>query len=227
MVLRFPHVGHRERGGHRRDCTEGHRDELRPPFFVFPPLCALLISVFFFTAISGCARAHAKTVPQQPDASLDVPAPPERDVEPAEVEAPPPPQPPTPAPESPRAQPPRPRPAPAREQPRAEPPKPEPAPEPPKPAEEPPRPPASSTLQTTPATAEGELERGVRATITRASNELNRIDYRGLNADAKIQYDTAKRLVRQAEDAVKAKNLVFAKNLVDKAATIADQLAGR
>jgi hypothetical protein len=48
-----------------------------------------------------------------------------------------------------------------------------------------------------------------------------------LDADAKIQYDTAKRFVRQAEDAVKSKNLVFAKNLADKAATIADQLAGR
>jgi hypothetical protein len=166
-------------------------------------------------------------MPQLPDSALDVPPAPERDIEPAEVEAPPPPQPPAPAPESPRTQPPRPRPAPAREQPRVEP-KPEPAPpaETPKPAEEPPRAPAS-TLQTTPATAEGELERGVLATLTRATNELNRIDYRVLNPDARIQYDTAKRFVRQAEDAVKAKNLVFAKNLADKAATIADQLAGR
>jgi len=178
---------------------------------------------------TGCTRAHAKTMPQLPDAPLDVPPAPERDIEPAEVEAPPPPQPPTPAPESPRAQPPRPRPAPAREQPRTEPPKPEPAPpaEAPKPAEEPPRGSPTSTLQTTPATVEGELERGVRATLAHASNELNRIDYRVLNADAKIQYDTAKRFIRQADEAVKTKNLVFAKNLADKAATIADQLAGR
>jgi outer membrane biosynthesis protein TonB len=186
-----------------------------------------LIAGHCLLLLSGCTRAHAKTMPQLPDAALDVPPAPERDIEQAEVEAPPPPQPPAPAPESPRTQPPRPRPAPAREQPRVEP-KPEPAPpvETPKPAEEPPRAPAS-TLQTTPATVEGELERGVRATLTRASNELNRIDYRVLNADARIQYDTAKRFVRQAEDAVKTKNLVFAKNLADKAATIADQLAGR
>ena len=166
-------------------------------------------------------------MPQVPDAALDVPPPPERDIEAVEVEAPPPPQPPAPVPESPRTQPPRPRPAPAREQPRVEP-KPEPAPpvETPKPAEEAPRPPVS-TLQTTPATVEGELERGVRATLTHATNELNRIDYRVLNADARTQYDTAKRFIRQAEDAVKTKNLVFAKNLADKAATIADQLAGR
>jgi hypothetical protein len=192
-----------------------------------PFLSALSVVAFLALSSIGCARAHAKTVPQQPDAALDVPAPPDRDIKPAEVEAPPPPQPPEPAPESPRAQPPRPRPAPAREQPRPAEPKPEPAStEPAKPAEEAPKPPPS-TLQTTPATAEGELERGVRATLTRAQNELNRIDYRVLNADAKLQYDTAKRFVRQADDAVKAKNLVFAKNLADKAATIADQLAGR
>jgi hypothetical protein len=195
----------------------------------FSLLSVLSVVALLESGSVGCVRAHAKTVPQTPDAALDVPAAPERDIEPAEVEAPPPPQPPAPAPESPRAQPPRPRPAPTREQPRAEPPKPEPAPpaEPPKPAEEPPRGSSTSTLQTTPATVEGELERGVRATLTRASNELNRIDYRGLNADAKIQYDTAKRFIRQADDAVKSKNLVFAKNLADKAATIADQLVGR
>jgi len=175
-------------------------------------------------ACSGCARVHAKATPTMPDAPLAVPPPPERDIESTDVEAPPPP-PPEPAPEPPRTAPPRPRPAPAREQPRAEPPKPEPPPtEAPKPAEEARTP---SPLQTTPATAEGELERGVRATLTRASNELNRIDYRGLNADAKIQYDTAKRFIKQADDAVRSKNLVFAKNLADKAATIADQLAGR
>ena len=176
--------------------------------------------------LSGCTRANAKTMPDLPDAPLDVPAPPPRDVEPADVEAPPPPAP-EPVPEPPRTLPPRPRPAPPREQPRVEPPKPEPVPaEPPKPAEEAPRG-ATGTLQTTPATVEGELERGVRATLTRATSELNRIDYRGLNADAKMQYDTAKRFIRQADDAMRAKNIVFAKNLADKAATIADQLGGR
>lgn len=175
---------------------------------------------------SGCLRAHAKTAPALPDAPLVVPPAPDRDIETADVEAPPPP-PPEPAPEPPRTLPPRPRPAPVREQPRAEPPKQEPPPaETPRPAEEPPRG-ASTTLQTTPATAEGELERGVRATLMRATSELNRIDYRGLNADAKLQYDAAKRFIRQADDAMRSKNLVFAKNLADKAATIADQLAGR
>jgi outer membrane biosynthesis protein TonB len=172
-------------------------------------------------AASGCARAHAKAIPDIPDAPLDVPAAPPRDVAPVDVE---PPAPPEPAPEPPRvAPPPRPRPAPPREPPKAEP-KPEPAAEPPKP-EEPAR--TSPTLQTAPTTAETELERTVRATITRASSELNRIDYRALNADARTQYDTAKRFIRQAEDAVRAKNMLFAKNLADKAATISAQLRSR
>jgi hypothetical protein len=177
---------------------------------------------------SGCAKAHAKTAP---DAPLDMPIPPPRDVEVVEVEPPPP----VPlATEPARSLPPaRPRPAPTREQPRAEPkpelkpepPKPEPAPTDPRPAEEAPHTP--TTLQTAPATAETEVERAVRATMTRASGELNRIDYRGLNADARMQYDTAKRFIQQADDAMKAKNLVFARNLADKAAAIAAQLAGR
>lgn len=178
---------------------------------------------------SGCAKAHARTIP---DAPLDMPLPPPREVESTEAEAPPP----VPLVQEPaRATlPPRPRPAPAREPQRAEPkpesakpepPKTEPAPPDAKPADEQPHVP--TTLQTTPATAEGEVERGVRATLTRATNELNRIDYRSLNTDARMQYDTAKRFIRQADDWVKAKNLVYAKNLADKAAAIAAQLAGR
>jgi outer membrane biosynthesis protein TonB len=172
--------------------------------------------------VSGCTRAHAKATPDPPDAPLDVPVPPPRDIEPADVEPPPPP---APIPETPRVTPPppRPRPAPPREQPKPEPPKAE--PEPVKPAEEPPR--APTTLQTAPTTAESDLERTIRATLARASAELNRIDYRGLNTDARTQYDTAKRFIHQAEDAVKAKNLVFAKNLADKAATISEQLRTR
>jgi outer membrane biosynthesis protein TonB len=187
----------------------------------WPPSVVVVCAAALLAAGSGCARAHAKTVPQVADAPLEVPAPPPHEVETTEVEEPPPP-PPAPAPEPPKAAPPRPRPAPAPPKPE---PKPEPPPEAPKP-EEPPRP-GSGTLQTTPATVEGELERGVRATLQRATDELNKVNLRGLNADAKVQYDTARRFIRQADDAVKAKNLVFAKNLADKAVVIADQLGGR
>jgi hypothetical protein len=100
-----------------------------------------------------------------------------------------------------------------------------PAAEPPKPPEEPPKP--AANLQTTPTQAEVEVERNVRTSLARANAELNRIDYRVLNADARTQYDTAKRFIRQADDALKTRNLVFAKNLADKAVAMAAQLGGR
>jgi outer membrane biosynthesis protein TonB len=188
-------------------------------------LCSMLL---VSALASGCVRARANTTP---DAPLDVPEPPPRDVAPNGVETPPP----VPL----VAEPahtvlPRPRPAAPREQPRPPEPKPEPAkPEPavepvaevPKTTDEPAK--APTTLQTTPATAEGEVERGIRASLIRATADLNRIDYRVLNADARTQYDTAKRFIRQANDAIRSKNLLFAKSLADKAAALAAQLAGR
>ena len=145
-------------------------------------------------------------------------------MEPTEVETPQP----VPLPQEPaRTTPSRPRP-PAREQtprpepPKAEPPKTETPPaEPPKP-EEPPKPPL---LQTTPANTEVDLERGIRATLLRAQTDLNRVDAARLTADARGQYETAKSFIRQAEAAVRTKNLLFAKSVADKAAVLAAQLA--
>jgi hypothetical protein len=94
-----------------------------------------------------------------------------------------------------------------------------------KPPEEPPKP--ATTLQTIPAGAEVEVERAIRQQLTHAGSDLNRVDYRALNTEARTQYDTAKGLVRQAEDALKIKNLVFARSLADKAAALAAQLAGK
>ena len=84
-----------------------------------------------------------------------------------------------------------------------------------------------TTLQTSPAGAEGEMERSIRVTMGRATADLNRIDYRLLNPDARNQYDTAKNFTRQAESAISSKNLTFAKTLADKAAALAAQLAGK
>src|SRR5262249_8436239 len=92
--------------------------------------------------------------------------------------------------------------------------------EPPKPA----MPPAA--LQTAPAQRGVEGQRRVRTMLTQATNDLNRINYQALNADGRTQYDTAKAFVRQAEDALRAKNLPFASNLADKAAAMAGQLGG-
>lgn len=179
--------------------------------------CAGLTAIM----VSACGPARAKTTPDVPP--LQMPAPPPRAVEPNETET----LPPAPIVEEPeRRMPSRPTRPPVRpeapriESPRHEVTKTETA----KPAEEPKQP---TTLQTTPISAEAEMERAVRGLLTRATGDLNRIDRRALNADARTQYDTAKRFVAQAEEALKSRNLVFATNLADKAATLAAQLAGR
>jgi len=114
------------------------------------------------------------------------------------------------------------------EPPKTEPPKVEPPVEPPKPpaANEEPRPPAS-TLQTKPASEEGDVERAIRLTLARATNDLNRVDYRTLNAEARTQYDQAKLFIRQSEDLLRQKNLLLGKTQADKASVLAAQLAGR
>jgi hypothetical protein len=63
--------------------------------------------------------------------------------------------------------------------------------------------------------------------LTQASGGLNRINYQALNSDARTQYDTAKRFVAQAEEALRAKNLVFANNLAEKAVQLSVQLVSR
>jgi hypothetical protein len=187
-----------------------------------------LIAGHCLLLVSGCSRAHAKVAPDQP--GLEMPEPPPRDVEPTDAEMPAP----MSLPEEPaRLTPPRARPPqrsePAKTEPKPETAKPDVAVEPPKPPEEAPRPaaPPPTTLQTTPAAAEGEVERAIRTTLARASADLSRVDYRGLNADARNQYDMAKNFIRQSEALMTAKNLALAKVLAAKSADIAVQLAGK
>ncbi len=194
---------------------------------VGPRIVSIVAAVAAAIALPACARPHAKAPSDAPP--LSVPAAPPHEVEPIDQAAPPDiplPNPPHRTPPRPTAQPPA-RPESRPEAPHVEAPKSE--TEPARPPDESPKPPATptGTLQTTPAGAEGEMERGIRALLRRAGDDLNHIDYRNLNADARTQYDTAKRFIRQAEDAIQAKNLVFAKNLADKAAGLAAQLAGR
>jgi outer membrane biosynthesis protein TonB len=194
-------------------------------------LVPALLLVCAAMTMPACTRAQAKVTPDQP---LDVPAPPPREVDVNDAE------PPAPVPlvaEPARNAPARTRPAPANtprpEAPHPDASKPEPsAAEPPKPAEEPkpaaaPTPPPPTTLQTTPTENEGEVERAIRASLARANADLNRIDYRLLNRDARTQYDTAKRFVQQADSALREKNLIFAKTVADKAVVLAAQLSSR
>lgn len=82
-----------------------------------------------------------------------------------------------------------------------------------------------ANLQTTAKV--GELEKKIKGLLTRATRDLEQIDVRTLRAGARAQYDEAKRFAEQAEAALKVKNLAFAEQLADKAATLAGLLAKR
>lgn len=77
----------------------------------------------------------------------------------------------------------------------------------------------------TPNTANDEqAERAVRSIMARAQALLRGVDYRALSAAARQQYDTATRFIAQADRALRIRNYVFARNLADKAETLARQL---
>jgi hypothetical protein len=103
----------------------------------------------------------------------------------------------------------------------------------PKPPAQPPvtppaaNPPAAPTAPTTPLETQGnqnELEQKTRGLLGSAKGTLLKINKQALSADGKAQYDAADRFVKQAEDALVAKNYVYAWQLADKANTIATLL---
>ena len=106
---------------------------------------------------------------------------------------------------------------PVRPAPRVEPPKVETVPSEPEPV------PASApalTLKPAPGIA-SQTEASIRTLLERAGQNLGRVRYAALNADGRAQYDTARRFMEQAEEALRASNLAFAGKLADKAATMA------
>ena len=182
---------------------------LRSTLFAF---CILYLALI----VGACAKAQAESVPDGPP--LQVPAPPEHvliPVEPPEdLAAAPQPEPPPPpaAPRTPAARP-----------------APKPQPTPPV-AVAPPtsQPPADPPRElTAPSPASGANERSVRDLLTRASRDLNRVDYARLSTDGRTQYEQSKRFSEQAEQALKDRNLIFAATLADKAATLAAELLGQ
>jgi hypothetical protein len=60
--------------------------------------------------------------------------------------------------------------------------------------------------------------------VTRAKQKLNAIDRRRLNSGRRADYDSARRFLAQAEDAVKVNNLMLAESSAEKAETLADGL---
>ena len=172
-----------------------------------------IVAVALAVAASACVSAQATGDPGGP--ALEPPAPPPPTIIPVEIveEPAPPPAAPTPVIVRPMARPPAPR---------AEKPVERPAEKAEPVAAAPPSVPAPP-LQTTANVTE--VERAIRARMAQASRDLDRTDYRALTAERRAQYDTAKRFLQQADDALKVKILVFAEQLADKAATLAAALA--
>jgi hypothetical protein len=68
---------------------------------------------------------------------------------------------------------------------------------------------------------------GVRQQLTKAQDDLKRVDYAGLSNDLKAQYETAKRFITLGEQALREQNLIFAGTLAEKAGAIAAVLVRR
>jgi hypothetical protein len=97
---------------------------------------------------------------------------------------------------------------------------------PPVPPTTPPTPPATqgqtpppAVLSTTANTAN--FERRIREQLRKATLDLSQVNPRTLGADARAQYDAAQGFIRQCEEALDVRNLMFASQLADKAATMA------
>lgn len=188
---------------------------------------ALLVVIAVAGCGAGCASVQAGSPAERPN--LDVPPVPPRVVEAMPVPTPPP----EPVEDLPpvTSAPPRSRPAspaPPREAVRTESrPAETPAAEAAVPAAAPAPVPPAPQLRT-PATADGaEAARQVHDVIERAKRMLGSIDYRRLTSERRSQYDSARLMVTQAEDAVKASNFEFARNLAEKAERLATELKGR
>jgi hypothetical protein len=162
---------------------------------------------------SACTRARAEVAPE-PLPILEPPPAPPRVV----AEYAPDPAPEAPAPEVPVVQLPPPRTNGRREPTPAAVAAPPPAPTPPAPGAAP-----ALSLQSSGADT-SKSEAAVRTLLSSAQRDLGRVDYQALDADGRAQYDTARRFMQQAEEALKARNLVFAGKLADKAAAMAGTL---
>ena len=171
-----------------------------------------VVCVVLLTASLGACAAKAQVRSEVEVPLLDPPPPPPRMV--ASYPEP------EPLPLTPAAEPV------AQAKPAPRPPRPEQRPEPvnatPEPVESIPRPapPPSLTLTPIPG-SEAQTVTAIRELMQRATRDLSRVNAGALNRDGRSQYETARRFLEQAEDALNARNIVFAGRLADKAATMA------
>lgn len=100
--------------------------------------------------------------------------------------------------------------------------RPEPIVAPPEPVEAAARPSPAVSLTLTPTPgSEAQTVTAIQDMMNRASRDLSRVNANALNADGRSQFETARRFLQQAEEALKTRNIVFAGRLADKAATMA------
>jgi hypothetical protein len=100
--------------------------------------------------------------------------------------------------------------------------RPEPIPSPQEPVEAAARPQSAPSLTLTPTPgSEAQTVSAIRNLMGRAARDLSRVNANALNADGRSQFETARRFLQQAEEALKIPNVVFAGRLADKAATMA------
>jgi hypothetical protein len=168
--------------------------------------------IVLLTVVLGACAAKAQVRTEVPVPLLDPPPPPPRVVavytEPEPIAVVPAAEPTTPS--RPPARPTRP------EQ------KPEPTATPPEPVETVSRPVSGPSLTLTPTPgSEAQTVTAIRDLLGKATRDLSRVNVSSLNHDGRAQYDTARRFIQQAEDALKTRNIVFAGKLADKAATMA------
>jgi hypothetical protein len=171
-----------------------------------------VVAIVLLSASLGACAAKAQVLAEPALPQLDPPPPPPRVVaqyapEPEPIAAAPPVEAAVPA--KPAARPSRP------EQ------RPEPSPATPEPVESIARPPAPALTLTPTAGSEAQTVVAIRDLLSRATRDLSRVNTASLNADGKTQYESARRFILQAEDALKTRNVVFAGKLADKAATMA------
>jgi hypothetical protein len=170
-------------------------------------------AVLLVAGVSGCHQAPPKLPPPMP--ALEMPLPPGRLIVPSPIPEPRPEPTPTPIAQPParqQAPPPATRPA---ERPATPPPAATPTPEP--------TPQPNAPLLQTTSDVNG-LEQKAQAQLMSAKRDLDKVNYKLLGSDARVQYDTARQYIGQAEDALRLKNYVFAGQLADKAAVLASLL---
>jgi hypothetical protein len=92
---------------------------------------------------------------------------------------------------------------------------------------EPTTPTAPPLLRTRETANDAEAVKKVRDVLTRAEQNLAKVNYKALSANGREQAATARRFITQAGDALEKRQLTFALSLADKAEALSTSLVNR